>query len=299
MSETILLVDDDQAYCSLLRHELADRFRHAEVLTCHSASHALKILKTRSVNVVITDMVMESGRAGYDLLHSIMKHDPRMKVIVLTAHGRVEDAVQCMRTGCFDYLRKGYDGRKIMQSIRKALLFSLTPRDTQTLSERLILSEWDEISRTADRAKKGIALESLCSFLFRTIPGWQRLESRVRTHTEEIDLVILNESPEEFWRRFGTLIVVECKNWARKRKPGRKDFDSFYSKIRRRGEKDCRLGFFISLHGVARTFVCEVDRIAKENVVIVCLQEDDLWRLICAPDRSQFLKEHVASQLWS
>lgn len=299
MSETILLVDDNPGFCECFRRELAARLRHSEVLTCHSAKRALQILKTRSVNVVITDMVMESMRAGYGLLHSIMKRDPRMQVVVLTAHGSVEDAVNCMRIGCFDYLRKEDSLNHIIQVIRKASQLSQTPRDSQTLSERLILSEWDDISRTRDPAKMGIALESLCTSLFRTIPGWQRVESRVRTHTEEIDLVILNESPEEFWRRFGTFILVECKNWVRKRKPGRKDFDSFYSKIRRRGEKDCRLGFFISLHGVARTFRHEVDRISKENIVIACLQDDDLWRLICAPDRSQFLKEHIANQLWS
>jgi len=293
----ILVVDDVKLDRDSVRILLENNLTDVRVLTCSSKKEAVEILKENSVNIVIADMRMESEKEGYDLLLFIKKQNPTTQVIVLTAYATFADAVRCMRAGCFDFLQKPWDNEHLLETTRRALELSQSPVDRESLKERLILSDWDEIQRATDVARKGVALESLCSLLFSTIPGWQRVESHVRSSTEEIDLVIFNESTEEFWRRFGTLIIVECKNWTGKRKPGRKEFDAFYSKIKRRGEKDCRLGFFISFHGIAKTFRTELDRIAKEDIVIVFVNEDDLWRLICAANRSQFFKERVAEQL--
>jgi hypothetical protein len=88
---------------------------------------------------------------------------------------------------------------------------------------------------TLNNAEKGIALENLCSLIFRTIPGWQQIESQVRSDIEEFDITILNQSGDKFWEKFGTLIIVRCKNWSTAKKPGRDEFDAFYGKISRRG----------------------------------------------------------------
>jgi len=178
---------------------------------------------------------------------------------------------------------------------KRALAVSFSTIDRDTLRERLILSNWDEVHCWTERAKKGVALESLCTLIFGTVPGWQRIESRVHSVTEEIDLVILNESEDVFWRNYQTLLLVECKNWSSRNKPGRVEFDAFSAKIDRRGQRDCRLGFFVSVGGVAETFMEEVRRIAKDEKVVAVIDEHHLWRLICADDRNRFLKELVVS----
>ena len=116
---------------------------------------------------------------------------------------------------------------------------------------------------------------------------------------EEIDIVVRNESTEEFWKRFGSIILIECKNWHSSTKPGRSDFDAFYGKIARRGSEDCRLGFFISLNGVTEPFAEAQRTIAKERIRIVCIDEDGLWQLIIAGNRSEYLKDLVTKQLTS
>src|SRR6266446_8966024 len=132
-----------------------------------SFKEALKPLNSRAVNVVITDMVMESAESGYDLLLFIKKQSPRTQVIVLTAFGTVENSVKCMRAGCFDYLSKDPDWlEKLVESVKRAIEVSTSGLDRESLAERLILSYWNEIERAPDTWKKGFILESLCSLLF-------------------------------------------------------------------------------------------------------------------------------------
>ena len=295
----ILIVDDEKEVCSSINSLINEAFPEVQVYISNNIKKSIEILKTNLINVVITDMVMDSEEEGIDLLLFMKEKKPVTQVIVLTAYPSIKNVVKCMRIGCFDYISKNEEMvfEQLRDSTLKALELSNYPVDRQTLTERLILAYWNEMQRLKSAAKKGIALENLCSLILQKIPGWQQIESRVRTDTEEIDLVIINESKKEFWKNFGMLIMVECKNWSTKKKPGKNEFDSFYAKITRRGEKDCRLGFFVSINGVARTFKIELQRIAKENIKIVVLEKDDLWGLVCAEDRSQFLKKLIVQQI--
>lgn len=295
----VLIVDDMDDICDSVKSLINEEFPEVRVFVSKNVDEAIEILKNDLINVVITDMVMDSEEAGYDLLRFMKEKKPLTQVIVLTAYPSIKNVVKCMRIGCFDYISKeeAMAFEQLIESTRKALELSNYPVDRQTLTERLILAYWNEMQRLKSTAKKGIALENLCSLILQKIPGWQQIESRVRTDTEEIDLVIINESKKEFWKNFGTLIMVECKNWSTKKKPGKNEFASFYAKITGRGEKDCRLGFFVSINGNARTFKIELQRIAKENIKIVVLEKDDLWGLVCAEDRSQFLKKLIVKQI--
>ncbi len=299
---TILVVDDAQNWLEVLTKRLEKEIRDVDVFPFTKSNEAIEFFKTHPVNVLITDMKMEHPTAGYELLTYIKQYAPQTLVIVVTAVGTIENAVLSMRMGCFDYLEKplnkiGY--ASTFELIKQALQLSQFSVDRDSLAERIILANWNELLEAKDRKKKGVLLENLCRFIFRTIPGWNRIRSRVKTPTEEIDLVIENESSKEFWKNYGTIILVECKNWYGKRKPGRIEFDAFRSKIERRGIKDCRLGFFVSLNGVTKTFKMELNRIASEEMVIVPLSADDLWQLICTDDRSEFMREKVTEQILS
>ncbi|MDA1056024.1 MAG: response regulator [Planctomycetota bacterium] len=294
---SILLVDDDKSYREDLATVLEGEVGPVHIRGCDSAKSARKLLKDNGADVVLSDMVMEDEEAGIDLLHHIKTSNPRTQVIVLTAFPSLNTATRCMRAGCFEFLVKPTKIAQIVATVRKAISVARRSDGTDTLVERLILSYWDQLQTETTKAKRGASLESLMGLLFGTLPGWEKVESRVNSKTEEIDLVILNESTNEFWRRFGPLVIVECKNWSRKTKPGRSDFDSFYSKMSRRGEGNCRLGFFVSVNGVAKTFHVELDRISRDTNSIVILDLDAIWNLICAGDRGALLKQLVTSSM--
>lgn len=123
-----------------------------------------------------------------------------------------------------------------------------------------------EVTRTA--ADKGKALEILMVELFEQVPGFSLHKSNVRTETEEIDLVVLNGSPDPVFCKDGPLVLVECKNWSKK--PGRPEFSVLEGKIRNRHDR-CTVAFLISWSGFSETTWREALRVSREKYVIVCL----------------------------
>ena len=128
-----------------------------------------------------------------------------------------------------------------------------------------------------DVNEKGKILEELTVRFFASINGLQIIE-RIRTKTEEIDLVILNKSDESFWKSESNLVLVECKNWSKK-KAGKNEYVSFREKlINRKGR--AKLGFFISGMGFARTFCQEDLRNSKDDFLIVTIEMKEMIKVL-------------------
>lgn len=115
--------------------------------------------------------------------------------------------------------------------------------------------------------EKGRALEELMCKLFETIPGFKVAE-RVRTATEEIDILILNDSADTRLRRESAILLAECKNWTSK--CGKDEVVIFREKIENRNRR-CSLGFLISWNGFADTVTKELLRGTREGTLIVLL----------------------------
>jgi two-component system, NtrC family, response regulator AtoC len=99
----ILIVDDEAGIRSFLREALL-REGH-EVEEAADGEAALRAVQARAFHVVVTDLRMP-GMDGMELLQKLRGDYPEIEVIVLTAHGSIESAVQAMKLGAFDYLRK-------------------------------------------------------------------------------------------------------------------------------------------------------------------------------------------------
>jgi hypothetical protein len=119
---------------------------------------------------------------------------------------------------------------------------------------------------------KGRSLEELCSRLFETIEGFTVTE-RIRTATEEIDLLILNNSTEARLRRELPLVLVECKNWSGK--CGKNEFVVFQAKLENR-KRRCSLGFLVSWNGFADTFTSEMLRGSREETLVVPITGEEI-----------------------
>jgi two-component system response regulator AtoC len=99
----ILVVDDEEGIRSFVAEALeAD---HEVVVTARDGDEAAALLDQQGFDVVVTDLKMP-GRDGLALLSKIRADQPETQVILLTAQGTVESAVQAMKTGAFDYLSK-------------------------------------------------------------------------------------------------------------------------------------------------------------------------------------------------
>lgn len=111
----ILLVDDQKS----LRRSLALMLQSAGFETAEAASGqaALSIMERTEFDLVITDLKMEKT-SGIDLLREIKSRIPELPVIIITAYGSIDSAVDAMRLGAFDYLTKPFGETDIIEKIR-------------------------------------------------------------------------------------------------------------------------------------------------------------------------------------
>jgi len=115
--ETILIVDDEKNYPPILSAVLEDA--GFETLTAYSGPEALAVLEDSDVDLVLTDMKMP-GMDGIELLERVKTKDPELPVIMMTAHGTVEKAVEAMQKGAYSYLLKPFDNEHLILYVNKA-----------------------------------------------------------------------------------------------------------------------------------------------------------------------------------
>jgi hypothetical protein len=123
----------------------------------------------------------------------------------------------------------------------------------------------DRVRKETNANIKGRLLEELMHKFFSIVKGFEVIE-RLKTETEEIDLVILNKSTAPIWQKESSLILVECKNWSGK--CGKNELVIFKEKIVNRKGR-AKIGFFVSWNGFTETFTKEDLRSSQGNILIV------------------------------
>ena len=116
--ETILIVDDEKNYTRILGAVLEEE--GFEILTANSGPEALEVLEGSDVDLVLTDMKMPL-MDGIQLLEKIKTRDSELPVIMMTAHGTVDKAVEAMQKGAYSYILKPFDNDRLIIYVRKAV----------------------------------------------------------------------------------------------------------------------------------------------------------------------------------
>ena len=130
MAEKILVVDDDASLRRVLEYNLAKE--GYAVLTADSGEQALALLDAERVDLLITDIKMP-GMDGMDLLRRVRQASPETQVIVITAFGTIEMAVEAMKAGAFEYVTKPFNRDELSLAVRKALRLKSLERDNARL----------------------------------------------------------------------------------------------------------------------------------------------------------------------
>ena len=130
MVEKILVVDDDASLRRVLEYNLSKE--GYAVLTADSGEKALAMLDAERVDVLITDIKMP-GMDGMDLLRRVRQTSPETQVIVITAFGTIEMAVEAMKAGAFEYVTKPFNRDELALAVRKALRLKSLEHDNARL----------------------------------------------------------------------------------------------------------------------------------------------------------------------
>ncbi len=146
MQEELLVVDDEPQMLIAINETL--RRSGYSVTTAGSGMEALRKLKDKYFRLVITDMRMPEV-SGLDLLRKVRNLAPQTPVILLTAYGTIQNAVDAMRHGAYDYLLKPFSSESLENVVRRAL-DSAPPKNEKVSHE--IITQDRRFSRTLEQA---------------------------------------------------------------------------------------------------------------------------------------------------
>jgi len=135
----ILVIDDDESLRRILEYNLAQE--GYAVLSAASGEQGLELLKREGADLVVTDVRMP-GMNGLQLLEGVRKVDPNIQVIIITAFGTIEMAVEAMKVGAFHYISKPFNRDELKLTIKKALQLKELERETVALRQELKERTW-------------------------------------------------------------------------------------------------------------------------------------------------------------
>ncbi len=131
---TILIVEDEAKMRRLLELNLSDEGFH--VLTTGDAEAGLKIMGQENVDLVVTDLKLP-GMTGLDFLQAVKHANSALPVVVMTAFGSVETAVEAMKAGASDYVLKPFSLAEMRMVIHKELDVRRLREENRSLREAL------------------------------------------------------------------------------------------------------------------------------------------------------------------
>ncbi|MBC7258039.1 MAG: sigma-54-dependent Fis family transcriptional regulator [Chloroflexi bacterium] len=130
MAATVLIIDDEQT----LNHFVQEDLREAgyESLGALTGQEGLDLIRSHEVDLVLLDQQLPDMH-GLDVLKVIREEEPDIPVIIVTGHGEIDCAVQAMKLGAYDYMKKPYNLDTLLLVAAKALEASAMRREIRRL----------------------------------------------------------------------------------------------------------------------------------------------------------------------
>jgi len=151
----VLVIDDDPALRRSLERVLTQN--HYEVFGAGTGEQARSLLEVQTFPLVLLDLVLPDTE-GLDLLREIKATETESEVLVVTAHGSIESAVEAIRWGACDYLTKPFHTEELLNRLGKAVEKMALERENRTLRQQLSQQTIDRIlvgsSHAMQRVKK-------------------------------------------------------------------------------------------------------------------------------------------------
>lgn len=135
-TDRLLIVDDEKDMLAGLKRMFSKAMDNLEVITAENGNQALKIMSSGQVDIALFDIQMPEID-GLELLQKCQEMDPLLTVVMMTAYGSIETAVDAMKGGAYDFITKPFEKDTLLGVIRKALERNSLLRENRTLKERI------------------------------------------------------------------------------------------------------------------------------------------------------------------
>ncbi|MFH1156142.1 MAG: sigma-54 dependent transcriptional regulator [Pseudomonadota bacterium] len=133
--QTLLIVDDELDMLKGLQRTIDSRM-DVKVLIARDYAGAVSAIETNDIDLVVTDIVMP-GRGGIDLLKFIKDHDPLITVVMMTGYGTIEIAVETLKAGAYDFIKKPFEMNDLIRILEKGLERNSLLRENRRLTSSL------------------------------------------------------------------------------------------------------------------------------------------------------------------
>lgn len=158
----ILLVDDEPSILSVLSTLL--KAENYEVTPALGGEKAKEILESQQFDLMLSDIRM-SPLNGIDLLKLVHEQYPQMSVIMLTAYGSVETAIEALKLGAFDYVTKPFKVDELLITVQRALEYRQAISENQDLKARL-----ETRYHLENIVAESTAMKNVCEMIKRVAP---------------------------------------------------------------------------------------------------------------------------------
>jgi len=136
LQERILIVDDEVDMLEGMRRLFNQHLEEVEVITTSRARQALRLVRQVPVDLVFLDIRMPETD-GFEILESLRKEDPWLTVIMMTAYGSIDIAVEAMKRGAYDFITKPFNKEPLLRAVRQGLERNRLIRENRHLRLRV------------------------------------------------------------------------------------------------------------------------------------------------------------------
>jgi len=136
MAKPCIMIVDDEKNVRLLIRDILIKDRQYDVIQAASGEACLRKLNEKDMDLVLLDLQMQ-GIDGHETLNAIRQQHPHLPVIIMTAHGTIERAVDSMKAGSYDFLTKPFTGERLLVTVKNALAANALKSEVQTLRSEL------------------------------------------------------------------------------------------------------------------------------------------------------------------
>jgi DNA-binding NtrC family response regulator len=142
VQQKILAVDDQPHMLVLIERIIKERTPYS-IVTTNNPLEVPKMLANENFDLIVSDLKMP-GMDGLEILDFVHKNKRNEKVIIITAFGELETAIQAMQRGAFDYITKPFKKEQIMYTIDRAMTWQNMVKESDKLLYLLAISPYDE-----------------------------------------------------------------------------------------------------------------------------------------------------------
>jgi DNA-binding NtrC family response regulator len=169
----ILIVDDDEDILTAGKLLLKRHF--SQVSTCNVPEHIPRFINDQHFDAIILDMNFgpgeSSGAQGFYWLQKILEIKPESVIIMITAHGGVNVAVDAMKLGATDYIAKPWQNEKVIATVSTAVLLGRSRSEAQKLREtNKVLVQASNSANQQNMLGQSLAMQQVQSLIVRSAP---------------------------------------------------------------------------------------------------------------------------------